>query len=1723
MFPIYAYMAKLAWERHYTDLLPVSMAQKNNFTVALDFKDDLREQSRAVQWAVEHMNPSSTHRTPTNALICCHWSFISRAVASLGTAFEAMQISDLSGDPELSKKEYYSFFLRNMPGSGGCSLDINLISLYGIKRLTMYYLDNTLGQELARSLSDCITNNGLKVELFRAPLPELPAVGDPNYNSVLSIWRTRIEQNNNQRADKYIYAYLDTSYRAFMDLMIERGLVGDAYFYRFLSSQMIQDTDPTLWSDAVAGQFAGSLVTDITYQGDGYQRLLTFWSTLSAADFPEPFNCWLYGGCVREATTCDTSGTYPDAATCEGAWGTFQPASCATGCEFTSEICDAGLTDPTSCAAAGGDFHQFGVAGYAQFFGKITNPSQLFNAGVDPDPYSGQSARAFDAAMTVLAATNELLSEGRAMADIRGTVLFNRIANNSFSFTGVSGPVSYSETTGDRNEPARLSAYNIRRGVPGNRVIAGDISPLGVPLFNLTAWTFYDGSSTPPASAPPECGAGFYADVEWTCQPCPAGTYQDETGEELLESCKECPVGTYSDTAGSTSCTACGVGFSAGVGSTKCDECTPGTFAGSEQSSMCQECPEGTFASESQSSICASCPPGTHAPETGSSSCTVCPAGTAQSSTGSASCVACSAGYFSNTTGLSECLRCSVGSYQEEYGQTGCLECGTNFTTSVEASANATRDCICERDYYFIPKDGICVMCGEGCVNPSGQKDSPPLVAAGYYAAPVDSETYAERFEALSVYECVSATACPGERKSGECAEDFEGHFCDRCTGERYWSGTMGKCMDCGGRTWTVIIFAVLAFLTLAIAPLIAYWKLNGPPRRRAASYASFLSVCGMVLTFLQSAALFTPYFATTGSKDAEETAESENTSGSVTETETIASSAEGQSLMRRTLNELSVLLFNFDFLRLECIDTAWSEEPYMAEYLIRILLPVMVVLILATCYGISHLIASIVRERRRRRATATMGAGTVTRHTRHPRAHHQEEHQEADEGTVVEGDQAAQGEGEGGENQVATRPKKEFQPMDFNMVLNTYGYLFSAFFISVTHSSLELFICKEHPNGRFFLVSDPSFFCYETTWWTLFPVAIVSTLIYAVALLAVCAVVVWQAPRLYPTIPDFRIRYNFMVSFSRFRPDRWWYQLATRFRGLLLVLCLVVTRQQHLQVAFLFIVCLFSLILLCVYWPWPQKMHNWLEVILLSGLLCICLYAMTQLPVEDLPDTEMMVWTFAVLLVVMAACCLAYFQAVRQFFAMRRPGYGELKVITIAKLFNDYVSHAACLDEASLERFIWNLNAMDRHMLLDALRLISVEALNTGSLKRLCWIRREDSSTPLSLAAQNTIGGAIKHHRDFVAKRVLTERRSRGRSGNEPPPEWDENQMNTFSPEKAKSMRSFRGASSLSLSNLEKEVERESSDRDYEDEGDGYSDQGEENGRVYGPRGIRSIFGLPPGQTPSPPPAPPAAASSLRYRVNSRQGSRVAEDTYTHGAAVTKSAVKDHGAPHQGGRNRHVGFAPGKSSQSEGWGGASDLGDAGNDDYSPAKSLKPQANNFSGISFGIANVRPAARQMPNPARPSRQSMDEPEWEQTGYQRDSFSSPPPRGSAAGPSRPPVYPPSSEATADTVPRHLRVPRPIDMEEGTGGRTYAIAQSGVDSGWETLGASTPLRPPPPSTLPAAPPRPAAGRARSHRWPSAEQGGAAAVDRPAGMDEGASDLEDFERQMDEMEEQD
>jgi len=204
------------------------------------------------------------------------------------------------------------------------------------------------------------------------------------------------------------------------------------------------------------------------------------------------------------------------------------------------------------------------------------------------------------------------------------------------------------------------------------------------------------------------------------CTLCPAGRYQDQTGELQCKPCSKgrysaagelapcakrcapgtfsaggrwecamCPRGRFTAAWAASACGKCPAGKYTGVrGMVRCALCGPGVYASAVAATGCVKCGTGRYVRRAGQTRCQLCEPGRYAPRRGATACLKCIAGWFATSWANYACALCTSGHFSKSA-AGKCPSCPLGKYQMGLGKSGCTPCAT-FERLLSSSMHVT-------------------------------------------------------------------------------------------------------------------------------------------------------------------------------------------------------------------------------------------------------------------------------------------------------------------------------------------------------------------------------------------------------------------------------------------------------------------------------------------------------------------------------------------------------------------------------------------------------------------------------------------------------------------------------------------------------------------------------------------------------------------------------------------------------------------------------------------------------------------------------------------------------------------------------------------------------------------------------------------------------------------------------------------------------------------------
>ena len=155
------------------------------------------------------------------------------------------------------------------------------------------------------------------------------------------------------------------------------------------------------------------------------------------------------------------------------------------------------------------------------------------------------------------------------------------------------------------------------------------------------------------------------------CEDCARGKFTADMKQSMTDSCEPCPAGFFQDATGKSGCNECHPGFfqENGAGQ-KCENCPAGFHQNGFQGIACKHCTQGQVQRLAAQPSCVNCEPGhfefSSANDTivNSNACKVCPAGYATNQPGQGQCTACNPGQYQDASAQLTCKDCDRGRYE---------------------------------------------------------------------------------------------------------------------------------------------------------------------------------------------------------------------------------------------------------------------------------------------------------------------------------------------------------------------------------------------------------------------------------------------------------------------------------------------------------------------------------------------------------------------------------------------------------------------------------------------------------------------------------------------------------------------------------------------------------------------------------------------------------------------------------------------------------------------------------------------------------------------------------------------------------------------------------------------------------------------------------------------------------------------------------------------------
>jgi len=345
------------------------------------------------------------------------------------------------------------------------------------------------------------------------------------------------------------------------------------------------------------------------------------------------------------------------------------------------------------------------------------------------------------------------------------------------------------------------------------------------PLGSYTEKHYYVVASFVDAIQPPRCN---FSDPSSWATDCPASSVCKSSG---YCSCVAGTIANFTTTGACGDASGCACETEDYTMTCEVNDCPAGKFGLPDQrlpdpsGRSCQECDPGKFAASAQSSACSVCIPGRYQDLPAQQSCKNCSAGTSINSGSSTACESCAEGWFQSTEGNSQCDKCPYGAFSSGTGNIACAGCPMADETTPDRAALSKWECVCKegtyREYGHSKDNNShrpCHQCpvGMDCAEGNGE----PVLLKGFWAAEQDSD---ERD--YSVFLCRDTKQCPGGI-AGTCASGREGIGCANCKPAHQADSTTGSCDECGA-TSTLPILLICVLCIVGFVAMAMYAKVD--------------------------------------------------------------------------------------------------------------------------------------------------------------------------------------------------------------------------------------------------------------------------------------------------------------------------------------------------------------------------------------------------------------------------------------------------------------------------------------------------------------------------------------------------------------------------------------------------------------------------------------------------------------------------------------------------------------------------------------------------------------------------------------------------------------------------------------------------------------------------------------------------------------------------------
>jgi ABC-type nitrate/sulfonate/bicarbonate transport system substrate-binding protein len=310
---------------------------------------------------------------------------------------------------------------------------------------------------------------------------------------------------------------------------------------------------------------------------------------------------------------------------------------------------------------------------------------------------------------------------------------------------------------------------------------------------------------------------------------------------------------------------------------------------------------------------------------------------------------------------------------------------------------------------------------------------------------------------------------------------------------------------------------------------------------------------------------------------------------------------------------------------------------------------------------------------------------------------------------------------------------------MDANLTFSACMAMVQTFFVSIAFTSLQLFMCYDHPNGQSSLTVAPHVMCGSDEWNGVAGLGIVAILVYVVGLLVAFMYALAVAPAKFHE-EGFRKRWKFL--FLRTRPGVWWWSVVVLLKGLFLSLARVISSRGIMQACWSFSVMLAYLAGQSFWYPWLHPYANLVDGFAMLSLLLFCAlaswFAVHETGLEDMVSKIIMANSLATL------ALLVYLGGMLLYRNKTTQGAQDAEQVRMAlsKKIKESAGMLYLMETTALEDFIRNLSGQDAATLRAGHSVVVAELLGKQPGERPTDLlqRRLVLPKPELIMAKNTI-----------------------------------------------------------------------------------------------------------------------------------------------------------------------------------------------------------------------------------------------------------------------------------------------------------------------------------------------------------------------------------------------